>query len=369
MTEAGLLFGIWALAALVGQIIGGALTDRFGRRSIVLFSLVFSALSSVSMGLVNDLTAFYLLAAVVGLLSDIGHPAVQAMVADMLPEKQREEGFGIIRVAANLAWILGPVVGGLLAARSFLLLFVLDAISSLITAAIVYRFVPETMPQRKEGEEQPSMISTFKGYRAVATDRLFLGFVLASMVMTVVYLQLYSSLAVYLRDVHEVPARGYGLLMSINATAVVLFQFLVTRRTKRYPPMLMMALGTALYMIGFTTYGLAAGYALFVAAMLVITFGEMIVIPVSQSVASRLTPEDKRGRYMAFFGLSWMIPSTFGHLGAGLIMDNYDPRWVWYLGGILSAVAVAGFVLLHSRTQARFASLPEEEPTLALEGA
>ncbi len=328
----------------------------------MLFGLVFSAVSSVSMGLVEDLTTFYALAGIVGLLSDVSGPAYQAMIADMLPERQRADGFGIMRVAGNLAWIGGPTIGGLLAARSFLLLFVLDAISSLITAGIVYRLIPETRPELEVGAERQTFSGTLRGYRQVLSDRLFVAFVVASMIMTLVYLQLYSTLPVYLRDVHGVAARGYGFLMSANASAVVLFQFWMTRRTNRYPPMLMMALGTTLYLIGFTAYGLVSTYLLFLIAMLVVTFGEMIVIPVGQALASRFAPEDKRGRYMAFFGLGWMIPSIFGHAAAGLIMDNYDPRWVWYLGGMLSAVAVAGFLVLHTRTQARFPAEVPKEP-------
>ena len=369
MTEAGILFGIWSIASLVGQIVGGALTDRYGRRSIVLFGLTFSALSSVSMGLVEDLATFYLLAGIVGLLSDIAFPAYQAMIADMLPEEKRTDGFAIMRVAANLAWIAGPMIGGILAARSFLLLFVLDAISSLIAAAIVYRLIPETKPEPEEGAEGQTFTGTLRGYRLVLRDRLFVAFVVVSMVMTVVYLQLYSTLPVYLRDVHDVPARGYGLLMSVNATTVVILQFWVTRRTDRYLPMLMMALGTVLYMIGFSTYGFGSTFIVFLIAMLVVTFGEMIVIPVSQALATRFAPEDMRGRYMAFFGLAWMAPSIFGHAAAGLIMDNYDPRWVWYLGGILSAVAIAGFLVLHARTQARFPAEASAEGLSVVEGA
>lgn len=369
MTEAGVLFGIWSIAGLIGQMLGGALTDRFGRKAIVLFGLISSALSSVSMGLVNDLSTFYVLAAVVGLLSDISFPAYQAMIADLLPEAKRADGFGITRVAANLAWIAGPTIGGLIAARSFLLLFILDAISSLITAAIVYFLVPETKPELEQGAQRTTMLGTLKGYRQVAKDRLFVAFVVTAMVMTLVYLQLYSSLPVFLRDVHGVPARGYGLLMSLNATTVVLLQFWITRRTNRYPPMVMMALGTALYMIGFTVYGFGSTYVIFLIAMLVVTFGEMIVVPVSQALASRFAPEDMRGRYMAFFGLAWMAPSIFGHAAAGIIMDNYDPRWVWYLGGILSAVAVSGFLILHAKTQARFPTDAQEETLPIIEGA
>lgn len=349
MTQAGMLFAVFSVAGFFGNMIGGGLTDRFGRKAMVLFGLVFSALSSVSMGLVDELGVFFLLAAVVGLLSDVAGPAHGAMVADMLPEAKRAEGFGILRVAGNLAWIVGPSIGGLLAARSFLLLFILDAISSLITAVIVARMIPETRPERTPEQADESMGRTFLGYRRVLADRGFTSFLAIAVVMNVVYIQMYSTLSVYLRDVHGVPTQAYGLLMSLNAGLVVLTQFSVTRWTRVRPPLTMMALGAGFYLVGFTMYGLVATYALFVTAMLLITVGEMVVIPVSQALVARFAPVDMRGRYMAVFGISWGIPSAIGPWAAGIILDNHNPNLVWYLAGILSAAAVAGFLALHAR--------------------
>ena len=177
MTEAGILFAIFSTAGFVGNMLGGALTDRFGRKTIVLFGLVVSALSALTMGTVDRLATFYLLAVFVGALSDIASPAHQAMVADMLPEERRAEGFGILRVVANMAWIVGPTIGGLLAARSFFSLFVMDASASLITAAIVFRLIPETRPQAREVARQESMAQTFRGYGTVLRDGGFVGFI------------------------------------------------------------------------------------------------------------------------------------------------------------------------------------------------
>jgi MFS family permease len=360
MTQAGILLGIFSLSGLTGSMVGGALTDKFGRRWMVLFGLVFSALSSLSMGLVNQLSAFYGLAVIVGLLSNIAGPARQAMVADILPEEKRAEGFGVLRVAGNLAWIFGPMIGGFLAARSYLLLFVLDAISSLITAAIVYRLVPETKPEVSEETARESLLETFVGYRTVLKDYAFLAFLLTSALMTLVYLQMYNTLSVYLRDVHGVPTQGYGFMLSLDAATVVLFQFWVTRRIKVFPPMLMMVAGTLFYLVGFSMYGFVSVYWLFIVAILLITIGEMIVMPVGQALVARFAPEDKRGRYMAVFGLSWSIPASIGPLAAGLIMDNFDPRWVWYAGGILCAISALGFYILHRKYQERFAPVAEE---------
>lgn len=353
MTQAGILFGIFSISGLLGSMIGGALTDKFGRKGLVLFGLVVSAASSVSMGLVNDLSIFFILAGLVGLLSDVAGPAYQAMIADILVEEKRSEGFGILRVAANLAWILGPTIGGLLATQSYLLLFILDAISSLITAIIFLRKVPETKPENQDDAERQSFIDTLHGYMQVTGDKVYLGFVLASMLMSLVYLQMYSTLSVFLRDVHALPTQAFGSLLSINAGTVVVLQFWVTRKVKKYPQLLLLAVGTAFYMFGFTAYGFVSTYPWFLIAMLLITIGEMIAIPVGQSLAARFAPEEMRGRYMAFYGLSWAIPSMVGSIAAGLILDNYDPNWVWYACGILSALAIIGFVALHMKTRDR----------------
>lgn len=365
MTEAGYLFAIFAFSGLAGNMIGGALADKFGRKQMVIFGLIFSALSSLAMGLVDDLNVFYALAAVSGLLSDIAGPAHQAMIADILPEKQRAEGFGLLRVTANLAWIIGPTIGGLLAAQSYLLLFVLDAITSTITAGIVFRLIPETKPEPAAGKAPESIWQTVAGYRVVLRDWGYLGFLLASMLMLVVYQQMYNTLSVYLRDVHGVPEQGYGLLLSLDAVMVVLLQFWTTRRVKNRPPMLMMALGTAFYLVGFTMYGFVSTYVLFVVAIFIITIGEMIVMPVSQVLAAHFAPTEMRGRYLAFFSVSWMLPSAVGPWAAGVIMDNYDPRWVWYAGGIICAVAITGFVALHILLAGRLASKPQPAAEMA----
>jgi MFS family permease len=107
-------------------------------------------------------------------------------------------------------------------------------------------------------------------------------------------------------------------------------------------------------------YGLVSGNAMFVLAMVIITFGEMIVSPVAQALVARFAPEDMRGRYMAIFGISWSIPFMIGPLLAGLILDNLNPNLLWYAAGFIGFLAVLGFLYLHRR-----ADLSEETPEMA----
>lgn len=349
MTEVGILFMMFSVSSFAGSMLGGALTDRLGRKRMMIFSLISTSVSSVIMGLVNSLEAFFVLALVVGIFTDTGGPAQQAMVADLLPAEKRAEGYGIIRVAFNLSVTIGPAIGGLLATHSYLLLFVSDAVISLITATLVAFTLPETRPEAQPGSEAEGVITTFRGYALVLRDSVFMAFMGACILMGLVYMNMNTTLGVYLRDVHAVPESGYGLILSLNAAMVVLFQFPITRRIERFPPMLMMAAGTALYAVGFAVYGFVSSYSLFLLAMVIITVGEMLVAPVSQAVTAALAPEHMRGRYMAIFGFSFGIPFAIGPFLAGLILDNLNPRLLWYAAGLVGALATGVFLALLRR--------------------
>jgi MFS family permease len=286
---------------------------------------------------------------VVGLFAHAGGPAQQAMVADLLPEEKRAQGFGILRVAANLSVTIGPAIGGLLAARSYLLLFIGDAVFSLITAGVVVLAIGETRPTPREGEPEQTIAQTFSGYWRVLRDATFVLFILACILRSLVAMQMSTTLPVYLRDVYSVSERGFGAIMSLNAGMVVLFQFPITRRISRYRPLMVMAVGMLLYAAGYSMYGFVSAYALFLGAMATLTIGEMMTAPTSQALVARLAPEDMRGRYMAVYGFSWVIPLTIGPLLSGLIMDHGDPRWVWYGAGLVGTVAAAAFALLERR--------------------
>jgi MFS family permease len=174
---------------------------------------------------------------------------------------------------------------------------------------------------------------------------------------------MYNTLPVYFRDTHGFSPSAYGFFLTTSAITVVLFQFWVTRQIKHRAPFLMMALGTVFYAIGFSLIGFVSAYALFLLASVVITIGEMIMMPTSQALAANFAPVEMRGRYMAVFGLSWAIPAMIGPGAGGWILDNFNPNLLWYGGGILCIISALSFCVLHFRLrkQLRFAAKVNEE--------
>ena len=347
MTEVGGLFAIFFVSSFIGAFPGGALTDRFGRKGIIIFSLIATSLSTLLMGFVDEFQFFLLVAFISGIFTDVGGPAYEAVFMDVLPEEKRASGFGIRRVAFNLAIVIGPVIGGFVAARSYLALFILDAIISALVALLVFRLIPETKPAAPEGKVQESTAETFAGYLRVLRDGKFIAFTLVCLLTWLVYMNMNTTLGVYLRDQHGIPESGYGWLISINAAMVVLLQFPITRRIEKNPPMLMMALGAAFIASGLFLFGFVGTFWLFAVAVAILTIGEMVTIPIANATVANFAPEEMRGRYNFVYGNSWGISFAVGPYLAGLILDNYNPNLLWYACGVIGMIAVLGFLALH----------------------
>jgi MFS family permease len=144
---------------------------------VIIGSLILSSISALGMGFAPSLEIFIAVTVIVGTLSSIGGPAHEAVVADLLPEEKRAEGYGIIRVIFNLAVIIAPPIAGLLIANSYLTLFIVDAVISLIAASIVILALPETKPKAHPDAVPETMKQTFAGYGRVFRNTPFVLFI------------------------------------------------------------------------------------------------------------------------------------------------------------------------------------------------
>ncbi len=363
MSTVGLVLALFSVSGFIGSALGGALADRVGRKGVIIASLLLSSLSALGMGLAPTLVFFILISVIVGTLSSIGGPAEEAVVADLLPADKRAEGYGIIRVVFNVAVIIAPPIAGLLITRSYLTLFIVDAVISVIAAGIVFLALPETKPQGHAESKPETMKQTFAGYARVLKDTPFVLFIGVGVLMCLVYMNMNTTLGVFLRDHRGLKEIGYGTLLSINAIMVVVLQFWITHKLEKYKPMLMLAIGTFLYAIGFSMYGFVQGFVLFVTAMVIITIGEMVVSPFMQSIVASFAPEEMRGRYMAISGLSWGLAYTIGPYFAGLILDSSNPSLLWYVSGFIGIIATVCFLLLN-KTHRAAVPIRKEEPTV-----
>ena len=187
MTQVGTMFLVWALTSgVIGNIMGGAMADKFGRKTNMIFGLIASATSALLIVVIKDIVVFYIATAIVGIFEDIAGPARQAMIADLVPDELRGDAYGIFRIVFNLSATIGPAIGGIMASRSFETLFFADVAISLAVAVFVFFFLPETRPQGAHAEKHPeeTFRQTMQGYGQVLRDKVFVAFILVSILST-----------------------------------------------------------------------------------------------------------------------------------------------------------------------------------------
>jgi MFS family permease len=343
------IFAIWSIAGMFGQTLGGAVSDRYGRRFMIIVGLVFSAITSLGFALIDELAWALVVAAIAGLFSSSGGPARLAMIADILPKNQYSEGYGIMRVVANVAFAVGPAIGGILAGVSYALLFSIDALTSILAALFVWRFLPESIPESSLSKtSQQSFSRVMRGYLTVLKDRRLLIILGLGTLVSMVYQQWYFALPVFMRDVHQMPPYFYGGMMSMAGIIVIFFQLPIMRHLKPFSVMPVMAASVFIFAIGFTLYGFVGAFSMFLLAGAIVTLGEMIFFPTRQALIAQLAVEEYRGRYMAVTTFAYTLPSIIGPAAGGLIMERTPAYGLWVVAGLVLVISGLAFLFFRS---------------------
>ncbi|MBZ0293130.1 MAG: MFS transporter [Anaerolineae bacterium] len=340
-----ILFSIQAASGLVSTWLLSPMMDRFGRKRIMVFSLVASALILIAMRSAYSLPAWGVLIALYGANNPLFSVGGNAMVADLVPEDRRAGAYALIRMAQNLGIAIGPVIGGMLIVISYGLTYYITATVNIILAILIFLFLAESLPKRKADEPAPPD----GGYLQLLKDRPFLIFcgifVLIEMVVTLVF----SLLSVYAKENYGILENQYGFLVAINATMVVLFQYGITRISERYRQLWVMIIGALLYAVGSASIALGTSFAAFAISMVVITTGELLAAPTSLALVARMAPTEMRARYMGVYTLTFTIASGIAPLIGGLLNDYIGPDAIWYGGMVMGLTAAIGFYwMLHA---------------------
>lgn len=343
MTLVGMVFLIAGLCSAVTQMVGGVLSDRFGRRPLLLGAAGIRVPLYLGMAVLIGVSApiwaivvVYIAQQSVGMMV---HPATSAMVADLSPKDRLTETYGFLRVGRNVGWAAGPAVGGYLATfLPYSWLFGVAALTSVLAFWLILLFLRESFHGAAERVDLRSVFS-------VASDRTFLMFTGLSLLVFLAMGQMGSTLSVFTVDRLGFSTAQYGLLLTMNGLIVVFFQYPVARGTSRLTKSTALILGSLLYGLGYLSLGWTASFAWALVAIAVITAGEIVFSPSTLAVVGELSSQGRRGRYMGFFGLSETLGISVGPLVGGVLLDAFptDPRFIWGTIALVAFAAAAGF--------------------------
>jgi MFS family permease len=340
------LFTINAVADLVFSFIAGPIVDKAGRKWIMVISLVGNGVVNILMAGASSLGVFAVLMALNGMVNPLYRIGADAMMADMIEPGRRPEAYSLMRVGNNVGVALGPMMGGLVVTASYATAFMIAASGLIFYGILLVFLAKETLARGKAAETEPST-----GYGPVMKDHHFLSFTGAVAVNTIVAAMMWQLLAVYTNTHYAISESLYGLLPTTNALMVVLFQYLVTRVTRRFPPLYMVGLGALVYAVSAGSVALANSFAGFWLSMVLMTMGELILVPTATTYVANRAPADMRGRYMSLYGLTWSIARGIGPAYGGFLNDNLGPKFIWVGALAVGLVSFSWLMVLGRRMQ------------------
>jgi MFS family permease len=336
--EAGLAITGYGIGGVLAQVSGGLLTDRIGRRNAITLSMMTSAALVLLLLQARSLPAVLAIVIVYSFFAELHRPASGALIADLVPPEHRVAAYAFNRLLFNVAFAVGLALGGLLAERSFTLLFIADAATSATFGVISLLALPHGTRTRK-GEERD-----IAGARAaIFADRGFLLVLAGIFAGALVYAQAYSTFPLWVRDL-GFEEKVYGFLQGLNGVLVAIFELAVTALAMRSPRTRMIALGVLLTGLGFGGFGVLRSGLGMALAVTVWSFGEMFGSPSAAAFVADRAPVHLRGRYQSSLGIVYGLAFTIGPV-AGTAIYERSPRGVWMacaaLGVVGAGLAVA----------------------------
>ncbi len=358
-TFTGLVIGVQGGGSAIGVLIGGVLADRWGRRSTLVTGHLGTGVALVGLGLSSSAVAIVGWALALGVVSNMVRPAFAAMMVDVVPPKDRIRAFSLNYWAINLGFSVSALLAGLVAQVDYLLLFLLDAGTTLITATIIFVKVAETRPRRAPvspaavdavppgsapaGGDQAEPLTAPRpdGLLTVLKDRVFLSFVCLNLLTAVIFMQHLSSLPIAMQRDGLAPS-VYGSVIAINGALIVFGQLVVPRLLVGHARSRVLALSALITGSGFGLTAFATGTWLYAVTVLIWTVGEMANSPTNSAVIADLSPGHLRGRYQSVFSLSFSVAALVAPILGGWVIQHHGDGPLWIGCFVLGVITAAG---------------------------
>ncbi|CAM5281770.1 hypothetical protein SMICM304S_02254 [Streptomyces microflavus] len=351
---AGLVAALHGLGGVISSLGAGVMTDRLGRRPTMLIAQLSTAVSVAVLGFMVHPFAIAGVAFLVGMASNASRPAVQAMMADIVPPKDRVRAFSLNYWAINLGFAVSSAAAGFIAEYSYLAGFIGEALMTLVCAVLVFVKVPESRPAQ-------TPVKTADGKRAkdevrlitVLRDGRFMGVVGLSFLVSLIFQQGYVGLPVAM-GADGLSSSDFGTAIAVNGVLIVALQIPVTRFIQHRDPRRLLIISSVLAGYGFGLTAFAGSVAVYALTVCVWTLAEIVNAPTQTGLVVQLSPAQGRGRYQGVYTMSWSVAALVAPLMSGFVIDHYGAAWLWGACAVIGTVAALGYWLL-------MRNLPREE--------
>jgi len=340
---AGVAMAGYTLSGIPGTIVGGILTDKIGRRVVLLASLGLMSITMLLYFFTVDFTTLFIVILADAFVGSLYMPAANAMIADVVPTPERPKAYSTLRIAWNVGMFLGPAIGVFLVATfSIRELFIFGALILVGAFGLNLTWVPETRPREAEQQEV-----TLGKFMRVGKNTTFLMLTSMTAIMWFSFSQWMGVLQLYSTNNLNLSLYVPGMFFAINALMIVTLQLWVTSKVIRFRRSAILMSGQLIGALGFSLIFFADDLLFLVACIMIITVGELVYMSVVSAIIADLSPDAERGIYMGFAGFIQSIGMGIGFFGGMWLLDVLaDARYIWLVFGAVGAIGSIGYIFL-----------------------
>jgi len=321
LTSAGYLLSAFGLATIPSRLFGGHLAKRLGAKTTISLGLAGTAAAQLFVAGARTFTQAIFALVMLGLFFEIHEPPSQALIADVTEEHQRPAAFNLLAVAMAVAGLGAGLLAAVLAGMNLRWLFVIDAATCLLCAAVVSLVLADGAAQRPRNGHRRD--------RGVWSDRRLLVMLATGTVFAIIYLQITIALPLTITQRHE-PVSAIGALLTLSTLTMLLAQpALNCSRIRLLSHFRAMAWGYLLLGAGLAGYGFATTIPAFAVATVAWSFGDALLIGRAYTVVAALAPHAKRAQYLAVYGISWGIAAIVAPPVGTWLLTLGGPRLPW----------------------------------------
>lgn len=337
----GWIMSCFGLGSVVGSWLGGKITERIGYYRVMNISLFLTGILFVILQYVSTLAGFCIGIFLVMLVADTFRPAIFVAMSAYSTQENKTRSVTLVRLAINLGFTAGPAIGGLIIANiGYSGLFWVDGITCVLAVILMTQVLHPRKSKPLDDVKVENPVSVYK-------DKPFWIFFIAMAIFGFVFLQYFSTMPLFYRDIFALKEYEIGMLLGLNGLIIVLLEMPLikwlenTGKSKVY----LMMIGLVLTGLSFVTVLVSPWIGVLTIGMIFMTVGEMIAFPFSNSFVIDRAKKGKQGEYMALYVISMSISHIFGH-NVGLHMIDYFGFYTtWTVISILSLVGV--FILIY----------------------
>jgi MFS transporter, DHA1 family, multidrug resistance protein B len=369
--ETGIILILTVISGVIGGFIGGHVSDKIGRRNIMIYSEIGVLVTYLLIAFCNspwhDLPYVSAVLFVFNMFAGgMFQPAAQAMIIDVTDTESRKLVFTISYWLGNLATAIGGIVGAFLFKSYLFELFIGISAISLLSVLITIFFISETYTPEKPTSDpssrqtKSSPLEFLQSYSAVLKDKLFMYYIVGAVFIFTLEQSLTNYVGIRLeKDIPEQSASLFGMefmldgtkmlgfLKTENTMLVVLLSTVVLFLFKKWKDRWTLVTGMFIFSVSFSALAFTNSIFLLFIIIFVGTIGELMYVPVKQAMIGDLAPSNARSTYMAFYSLTFYGAMIIASL---LIIVG---EWISpvMMGGILLALGLTGTFLYYLITK------------------